>query len=261
MAPRYNARVKRFLRILVLTAPLGASAALFFACGSSQSNNTIPAFNGCTPTDPTPPLDGAFGGRCNCNDKVVETKVGGTCNVVTRQHPYEGGEHHEPGSNIVYCSKPPNSGPHFNIWAAYQSYSTPVPSGFLVHSMEHGGVVVYYKCASRDACPEVASKLQAILDARPVDNSCAAPVKHRLILAPDPTLDTAVAAAAHTFTYHADCVDQTSLAAFIDAHYAHGTEDLCANGIDPTFDAGPVDSGDAAPSADAADAAKDGGAG
>jgi hypothetical protein len=52
----------------------------------------------------------------------------------------------------------------------------------------------------------------------------------RVIIAPRAENDTAIAAAAWGHTYHADCVDAPSLAAFINAHYAQGPENLCFAG-------------------------------
>lgn len=38
---------------------------------------------------------------------------------------------------------PPTSGVHFPIWADWGIYDTAVPYKFLVHNMEHGGIIVY----------------------------------------------------------------------------------------------------------------------
>ena len=102
-------------------------------------------------------------------------------------------------------------------------------------------MVLWYKCASRDACPDVAKKLQAVIDARPVDALCDGQVKRRMILVPDPALETAIAASAYTFTYRADCLDEASLNAFITAHYGRGPEHLCFDGVEPLSDAGAGD--------------------
>jgi len=47
---------------------------------------------------------------------------------------------------IEYNSNPPTSGPHLSEWQRdWKFYDSEVPTGALLHNMEHGGVVVYYK--------------------------------------------------------------------------------------------------------------------
>jgi hypothetical protein len=170
---------------------------------------------------------------------VKTTKVtGAKCSATIEQWPYEGGEHQSPGTKIVYCSKPPNSGPHYFLWAAFKVYDKPVDPGWLVHSMEHGAVVLWYKCADAATCPDVAKQLADFAAARPADPACTdgAGPKNRMIVVPYPTLETQFAASAHQWTYTADCFDQDSLTKFVDAHYAHGPEDFCSDGTDPTID-------------------------
>jgi len=157
----------------------------------------------------------------------------GSCTATVQSWADEGHTHYAPGTIIDYCTKPPNSGPHYYVWASYRSYDRPIPYGYLVHDLEHGAVDVYYQCSG--SCPTLAAELQAIIDARPVDPLCDpdAGVSRRVILSPDPTLPTLVAAAAWGWTYTADCVDSATLGAFIDAHYAMAAEDFCTDGIVP----------------------------
>jgi hypothetical protein len=138
------------------------------------------------------------------------------------------------GTDIVWDSNPPSSGPHYPIWAAFQAYSAPVPRGYYVHDLEHGAIVFAYNCADGDAdCADVAAALQAVSDALPDDPLCAATgqgVRVRTVITPDPLLDVPVAAAAWGYTYKAECVDLPSLTAFAMEHYGNGPEVLCAQG-------------------------------
>src|SRR5262249_26374535 len=113
----------------------------------------------------------------------------------------------------------------------YKTYTEPVLSGYLVHNLEHGAVVVSYRCDDA-GCADTVSTLQQILGAQPNDPLCnpADGVRARLILAPDPGLDVPVAAAAWTWTYRATCADSGSLNAFIAAHYGQGREATCQQG-------------------------------
>ncbi len=173
-----------------------------------------------------------YGGMCG--DAGTEAGAPtGSCGAVVQTFPDEGHTHVDVGSTVAYCTMPPNSGPHFVLWAHYLTYDTPVPWSYLVHDMEHGAVLVLYKCAG--SCPAVAAQLQAVIDARPVDPLCDpdAGISRRVILAPAPDLDVPVAAAAWQWTYKASCVDAASLGAFIDAHYAMAAENFCGDGQYP----------------------------
>ena len=132
------------------------------------------------------------------------------------------------GTAVTYCSNPPSSGPHYSVWANFQEFDSPVEAPYLVHSLEHGGVVLFYKCEG--ACPEIIDQLRAIRDAVPIDERCFSPIRARIILVPNPAITTPVAAAAWGATYRAACLDRPSLEAFVRDHYAKGPENICAPG-------------------------------
>jgi hypothetical protein len=140
------------------------------------------------------------------------------------------GNHVPDGTPLAYPTNPPSSGPHYAEWANFQEFDTPVPDGNWVHSMEHGAVVLLYKCTS-ETCASVVSALRAIRDALPADPGCDPSTRVRIVITPRPTLDVPIAAAAWGFTYRAGCVDPASLTAFVTEHYAHAPEDFCAPGI------------------------------
>lgn len=139
---------------------------------------------------------------------------------------------------IDYPTNPPAGGPHWGQWAAFKQYTTPVPREMYVHDMEHGAVVLAYRCDGE--CAEVTDFLGEIYDGRPADPLCvvAGLVEHRLVVTPDAELDVPVAAAAWGATYRATCLDEASLVAFIDAHYGKGPEQICAQGKDIEADGG-----------------------
>jgi hypothetical protein len=134
-------------------------------------------------------------------------------------------------SNISWNSNPPSSGPHYPIWASFQTYATPVPRGYYVHDLEHGAVVLLYKCDADAGCSQVAQALQAVSDSLPDDPLCVGQgARVRTVITPDPLLDAPVAAAAWGWTYTAECVDAPTLKQFVADHYGHGPEALCAAG-------------------------------
>jgi hypothetical protein len=155
-------------------------------------------------------------------------------------------------SPLSFATNPPTSGPHYPIWAAYESYTEPVPRGFWIHDLEHGGVVIAYNCPG--GCAAEVAAIESFVSGLPVDPLCSPPVQRRVVVTPDPLLDVKFAAVAWGAALKADCVDTPALGAFVSAHYAKAPEDFCGDGIDPTNpDAGvPADCGDASDAGDAA---------
>lgn len=49
-------------------------------------------------------------------------------------------------SDATYNSNPPTSGNHFPIWAKRGLYDRVLSDGYLIHSLEHGYVVLSYNC-------------------------------------------------------------------------------------------------------------------
>jgi hypothetical protein len=138
------------------------------------------------------------------------------------------------GTAITWESNPPASGPHFPRWAGYQEFTSPVPRGNWVHSLEHGAVVLLSNCGALPEgadCEPIKQLLRDASASLPSDGMCTAPVRVRTVITPDPLISTPIAAVAWGFIYRASCVDLPSLSAFAAAHYAKGPENLCANGI------------------------------
>ena len=48
---------------------------------------------------------------------------------------------------VTYNSKPPTSGTHFPVWAKPGVYDRFISDGYLIHSMEHGYVIIWYDCS------------------------------------------------------------------------------------------------------------------
>lgn len=132
-------------------------------------------------------------------------------------------------SEVRYATNPPCVGPHYGTWAAFKNYDSAIPRGFWMHSLEHGAVVITYSC---DDCEDEVGEAKAMIDTLPVDPLCSAPVARRVILTPDPKLDSRWAASAWGFTLTSDCFEPEVFRAFAISHNAAGPEDLCANGVD-----------------------------
>jgi hypothetical protein len=65
--------------------------------------------------------------------------------------PDEGDTHVPVGTVIDYQTDPPTSGNHYPDPQPGGYYTSPVASGFLVHSMEHGAVIIYYDASGLSA--------------------------------------------------------------------------------------------------------------
>jgi hypothetical protein len=164
-------------------------------------------------------------------DAAADAPPTGACNVRLSDPPVADSPHVSDGTVIAYASNPPSSGPHYIEWANFQEFDHPVADGNLVHALEHGAVLLLYKCPEDGGtCAELRAQLRAVRAAVPADPLCSDGTRTRVILAPRPDNAAAVSAAAWGHTYEADCVDAPSLAAFIAANYAKAPENFCFPG-------------------------------
>jgi hypothetical protein len=161
----------------------------------------------------------------------------GVCDAVEQRHAIEGHDHVAICDAVSYRSRPPSSGNHYPVWAAYGAYDAPIAEGFWVHDLEHGAVVLTYHCP--DGCDADVQAAKDMIAAFPADDSCAAPVRARLILTPDPRLDVKFAASAWGYTLRASCFDPAPFRDFALRHYAQGPEDLCGDGSDVSSSCAP----------------------
>ncbi|MEZ4367368.1 MAG: DUF3105 domain-containing protein [Kofleriaceae bacterium] len=171
-------------------------------------------------------------GAAACGQEATPTRVEtGVCDGVIATYPTIASPHREEGAAEAWTTNPPTSGPHSPAWAAWDVHHPTLDRVHWVHNLEHGGVVIAYRCDQ--ACPDVVAELATIIDETATDPSCQAPVRHRLLLVADPLLPdgVAVAAVAWGAAFTASCVDADHLRAFIAAHYDDGPESLCADGL------------------------------
>jgi hypothetical protein len=77
----------------------------------------------------------------------------------------EGANHVDEGTQINYKHTPPSSGPHYGRPAAYGVYPNRVPEGAWVHNLEHGAIVLLFKCS--DDCESKAAEIESTYDGLP----------------------------------------------------------------------------------------------
>lgn len=58
----------------------------------------------------------------------------------------EGRTHVGVEEKVTYKTNPPSSGSHYADWTRAGIYETPTQDEYLVHSLEHGYVIIYYNC-------------------------------------------------------------------------------------------------------------------
>lgn len=62
-----------------------------------------------------------------------------------------GRTHVQVGSQVEYNSNPPTSGPHYEEWVKVGIYDRPQDDRYLIHSLEHGYIVISYNCAYKES--------------------------------------------------------------------------------------------------------------
>jgi Protein of unknown function (DUF3105) len=96
----------------------------------------------------TPVPDGVAAAEAGCGE-VAEFEE------VSREHIEVGAEHED------YNSSPPTSGPHYELPADGGFYPSPLPPEQLVHNLEHGQIVIWYR---PDASEATVEGLQALVE-------------------------------------------------------------------------------------------------
>ncbi len=155
------------------------------------------------------------------------------------------GRGHVPiGTKIDYNSNPPTSGPHYEIWVKPGVYDRPQEDRNLVHSLEHGYIVISYNCdlgntnegskkdnktATEDStqsakltdkydaedCKKLISDLTAIYEQKG---------KNRIVIVPRPDLDIKLALTAWGKLDKLDNFDKKRIENFIDSNRNKGPE-------------------------------------
>ncbi|MBI3577281.1 DUF3105 domain-containing protein [Candidatus Gottesmanbacteria bacterium] len=127
--------------------------------------------------------------------------------------PDQGREHvsAEKMAAFVYNSNPPTSGPHLETWVKPGVYTEPQKEGELVHSLEHGYVIIHYATASAELAPQ----LEEVARRKGLK---------KLIVVPRPQLDTKIALTAWIYIDKFNDFDAKRIEKFIDYHRDQGPE-------------------------------------
>lgn len=132
-------------------------------------------------------------------EKLSKSMVGEKMPDLGRQHVAKGAPH------SAYNSNPPTSGPHWVGVAGPGIKSEPVPDELVLHSMEHGAVVVWYK---EDLEQSEVDKI------REAFNSSSG----KKIMLPRKDLDVPVALTSWGYLLKLEMVDEAQIVAFIETN-------------------------------------------
>jgi hypothetical protein len=173
------------------------------------------------------------------------------------QLPDEGSTHVDIGTEVSYGTNPPTSGNHYAQWTKWGTYDTPKDDRNLVHSLEHGYVIMHYNCdiqptgfnlvpaalAQQEPRPmglasesaEQMASAAATLSENFKSEQCNQLVKDltdiynakgqvRLILVPRPNMDNRITLTAWRYMETMNNFDRSKIETFISGHINQGPE-------------------------------------
>jgi len=123
------------------------------------------------------------------------------------------GTNHVPnGTKIDYSSNPPTSGVHYDDSQPSGIYDKPVPDGNLVHSMEHGAVILWYKS---DMPATESAQLKSIFNSVAVNKK---------IMVPRDNLEVPVALTSWERLLKLQTINEDQIKAFMEINEGRGPE-------------------------------------
>lgn len=147
-----------------------------------------------------------------------------------------GRKHIPVGTEVNYNSNPPTSGDHYADWVKAGIYDTPKDDRNLVHSLEHGYVIMYYRCSVVNENGNLESldnatpsgQINELKECEDRKNKLASIYhdkgRRKLVLVPRPNLETNFALTAWTYLDKFDGFNEEKVNKFIDAHRDQGPE-------------------------------------
>ncbi len=133
--------------------------------------------------------------------------------------PEEGKDHVPASQAITYKSYPPSSGTHYDATAEYGFSDKEIEEGKLVHSLEHGAIVLYYK---PDLPADVLDSLRQAYTKLPLSKHG----KVKLVITPYPKLQSPMLIAAWTRIEPLTAFNFERIQAFYGALVDKGPEDV-----------------------------------
>lgn len=136
----------------------------------------------------------------------------------------EGSAAHVPeGQPLPQRNRPPSSGPHYGARAPYGVSSSPIEPGYWIHALEHGGIVILFRCDSAEACATTARQIDEQVYARARDGRFG---ERKLVITPYQEIDYPIVAVAWGRVLELDGIDPVQLLAFYDRYVDRGPENV-----------------------------------
>jgi hypothetical protein len=148
--------------------------------------------------------------------------VTGSAHAQGRQVPDEGQEHIPSNRAGTYKAPyPPTSGQHWgSLWAEWEMVDRPLPPEEFVHNLEHGGIVILYRCDA--PCPQLVKDLRDLYSTFPKGKHG----KVKLVVALDKKIKSPIVILAWTRIDELPKFDRERLLRFYRAHVDRGPEDV-----------------------------------
>jgi len=123
------------------------------------------------------------------------------------------------GEKPTYNSNPPTSGAHYEQTEPWGISDRPLVIERLVHNLEHGGIVIYYKCDVKTdkSCEELIAKLKDITQQLMKKDK-------KVVLAPNEKIDSKIAATAWGWFDKMEVFDEERIRQFFSDHINRGPE-------------------------------------
>lgn len=115
----------------------------------------------------------------------------------------QGRTHVPDGTRVDYSTNPPTSGNHYVKPQPAGIYDSALPDGNLVHSLEHGAVILWYKS---DLSATESAQLKSIFDSVPVSKK---------IMTPRDSLDVPVALTSWGRLLKLQAIDENQIKTFM----------------------------------------------
>ncbi len=113
---------------------------------------------------------------------------------------------------------PPTFGDHYDTPRPPGVYDNPVPEGYFVHDLEHGAIVVLFRCPT--GCPDTVNQLKGLMNSLPKERFG----QVKVVASPNDRIDHPVALLAWDWEQDLDAFDADAVRTFYRAHVDHGPE-------------------------------------
>lgn len=144
---------------------------------------------------------------------LISNTGSSTSALAGKNVPISGRQHFPDGTKITYDTNPPAEGNHYPEPQPAGVYTTPPPDGNLVHSLEHGAVILWYN-------PKMLSKDQ-VKQLTALFNSISLP---KTIMTPRDSMDVPVAITSWGQILKLKTIDEKQIRNFFETNYDRGPE-------------------------------------